>query len=64
MEDSFGIIGWCFKFLWDNFFAFMNWELHFGDISITLWEFMLGSIIVFTLIIGLIRGIFIFISNS
>lgn len=58
MEDSeFGIIGWVFKFLWDNFFAFMNWQLHFGDVTFTLWEFMLGSIIVFTLVIGLIRVI-------
>lgn len=57
MEDGIGIIGWLAKFIWENFFNFMNWRLDFGDVSFTLWEFMLGSIITFTIVIGIIRFI-------
>lgn len=49
------ILTWSFQFLWDNFFNFMNYELNFGDVSFSLWQFMLGSIIVFTIVIGIIR---------
>lgn len=52
------ILGWSFGFLWDNFWTFMNWQLNFGDVSFTLWEFMLGSIIVFGIVVAIIRRLF------
>lgn len=51
------IMGWCFNFIWNNFFEFMNWELNFGDVHFTLWEFMLGGIIIFGIIAVIIRRI-------
>lgn len=50
-----GVISWCFQFLWGNFFNFMNWELNFGDVSFTLWQFLLGSIVVFGIAVAIIR---------
>lgn len=52
------IMSWCFQFIWNNFFTFMNWELSFGDVSFTLWQFLLGSIIVFAIVVGIIRRLF------
>ena len=52
------IMGWSFRFLWENFFAFMNWQLDFGDVSFTLWEFFLGGLIVFGIVVVIIRRIF------
>ncbi len=52
------IMGWCFKFIWDNFFNFMNYRLDFGDVSFTLWQFMIGAIIVFAIVVGIIKRIF------
>ncbi len=54
---SMEIMGFCFEFIWNNFFEFMNWELNFGDVHFTLWEFMLGSIIIFGIIAVVIRRI-------
>lgn len=51
------IMSWCFSFIWDNFFRFMNWELNFGDVCFTLWQFMLGGIIIFGIIAAVIRRI-------
>lgn len=51
------ILGWVFRFLWSNFFEFMNYELNFGSVSFTLWQFLLGSIIVFTIAAGIVRRI-------
>ena len=52
------LMSWCFEFLWSNFFSFMNWQLDFGDVSFTLWQFMLGSIIVFGIVVAIIRRVF------
>ena len=52
------IISWSFKFLWDNFFTFMNYQLDFGDVSFSLWEFLLGSLIIFGILVFIIRRIF------
>lgn len=54
---SMDILGWVFRFLWSNFFEFMNYELNFGSVSFTLWQFLLGSIIVFTIAAGIVRRI-------
>lgn len=50
-------LAFSFQFLWDNFFNFMNYELNFGDISFSLWQFLLGSIIVFTIVLGIIKRV-------
>lgn len=50
-------LGWTFQFLWSNFFEFMNYELNFGSVTFSLWEFLLGSIIVFGIAFVIIRRI-------
>ena len=52
------ILSWIFGFLWDNFFQFMNLELDFGSVSFSLWQFLLGSIVVFAIAVGIIRRLF------
>lgn len=49
------ILSWSFEFLWKNFFSFMNYELDFGFVTFTLFEFLYGSIIVFGIVAIIIR---------
>lgn len=49
------LLHFSFDMIWDSFFYFMNWELNFGDLSITLWHFLLGSIVVFSIAVAIIR---------
>ena len=51
------IAAWSFQFLWDTFFQFMNYELNLGSVTFSLWQFLLGSIILFVIIVGIIRRI-------
>jgi len=50
-------MGEAFKFLWNSGMMFLTWELDFGDIKFTLWQFCVGSA-VFCIIIYLVRGFF------
>ena len=50
-------MGEAFKFLWETGSMFFTWELDFGDIKFTLWEFCLAAAVL-SIIIVLVRGFF------
>lgn len=55
--EAVGVIRWCFEQIWhiaDHMFSF---ELDFGDLKFTLWQWILGSLGLM-IVIGLLRGIF------
>lgn len=56
-EKPVGVIRWCFEQIWYIADKMLSFELDFGDIHFTLWEWILGSIGL-VLVIILIRGIF------
>lgn len=50
------LLSWAFQFIWDTTYNILNFTIDFGDISFTLWQFAIGSAVIFILI-RLIRGI-------
>lgn len=56
-DEPVGIIRWCFELIWYVTDYMLSFELDFGDLKFTLWEWVLGSIGLFIAII-LLRGIF------
>lgn len=51
------LLSWAFGFIWDVSYNILNFEIDFGDISFTLWQFAVGGAVIYILI-RLIRGIF------
>ena len=51
-----GVIRWCFEQIWYITDYMLSFELDFGDLKFTLWQWELGSLVLFIVII-LIRGI-------
>ena len=51
------MIGEAFEFLWDVGISFLSWEIDFGDMSFSLWQFAVASIVL-TIGIVLVRGFF------
>jgi len=49
-------VGEVFSFLWEWGYKFLSFELDFGDISFTLFDFALGVVVV-SLVIALVRRI-------
>lgn len=52
-----GVIRWCFEQIWYITDYLLSFELDFGDLKFTLWQWVLGSIGLI-IVISLIRGIF------
>ena len=52
-----GVIRWCFEQIWYITDYMLSFELDFGDLKFTLWQWALGSIGLI-IVISLIRGIF------
>ena len=50
-------MGEAFKFLWETGAMFFTWELDFGDIKFTLWQFLVAGAVL-GIIICLVRGFF------
>lgn len=50
-------MGEAFNFLWEWGYKFLSFELDFGDIHFTLFEFCLG-VAVLSIVIALLRRIF------
>lgn len=50
------LLSWAFRFIWDALYSILDFTVDFGDISFTLWQFAVGTAVIFILI-RLIRGI-------
>lgn len=50
-------MGQAFQFLWSTGKDFLSWELDFGDVSFTLWDFCIAGAVL-SIILVLVRGFF------
>lgn len=55
--EAVGVIQWCFEQIWYITDYMLSFELDFGDLKFTLWQWVLGSAGL-VIVISLIRGIF------
>lgn len=50
------LLSWAFSFIWDTAYGILNFTVNLGDFSFTLWQFALGSSVIY-IVIRLVRGI-------